>query len=203
MSRWVTLTATVALLGGAIAAGLVGCTGDPSNDPYLTGKFTEIDSELRKVSELTTRVQDLVDDLDQLEGDILDIKKKMRAPTAAPAATKKLNDRLAALENRLKRLESTVQGLGKRVAARSKPSPLPLRIKPPTAKSATSVAKPPAPVAKPPAPRGKYYTAVKGDTIKSVAEKFNITVGELCKANTYLKPDSILMPGQRYWIPQK
>jgi len=49
--------------------------------------------------------------------------------------------------------------------------------------------------------RGEYYTAVEGDTVKSVAAKFRVSVEDLCSANTFLRSDSVLAPGDRCWVP--
>jgi len=201
MSRWVAVAASVALMG-AMAVGMVGCGGDVRDDPWLAQKFKDIDSDLRKVGDLPTRVQDLVDDLDALEGVVLDMKKNMAAATGSPAAVKQLDARLAAIEKQLKTLESTVQSLSKREAAAPRPAPAKLSVKPPAEPGAAAPA-PPAPTVTPAPPRGMYYTAVSGDTVKSVAAKFKTAVEAICKSNTYLQPDSALIPGQRYWIPLK
>jgi len=63
------------------------------------------------------------------------------------------------------------------------------------------VAPKPRRVEPPSVPRGQYYTAAEGDTVKGVADKFGIAVEEFCRSNTFLKPDSVLMPGQQYWVP--
>jgi LysM repeat protein len=49
--------------------------------------------------------------------------------------------------------------------------------------------------------RGEYYTAVEGDTVKSVAARFKVSVEDLCNANTFLRSDSVLVPGDRCWVP--
>jgi LysM repeat protein len=49
--------------------------------------------------------------------------------------------------------------------------------------------------------RGQYYVSVGGDTVKSIAARFKVSVEELCKENTFLKPDSVLAPGDRCWVP--
>ena len=43
--------------------------------------------------------------------------------------------------------------------------------------------------------------AAAGDTAKSVAAKFKLTVEEFCKANPTVRSDSVLNPGESYWIP--
>jgi len=57
-------------------------------------------------------------------------------------------------------------------------------------------------VAPPSEPRGDYYTAVEGDTIRSIMAKFKITAEEFHKANTFVRPGSEAIPGERYWIPR-
>jgi hypothetical protein len=55
----------------------------------------------------------------------------------------------------------------------------------------------------PAAPSGAYYVAVEGDTLASIAQKFGISVADICGANTFLRPDSAVYAGLKVWVPKK
>ncbi|MCX8036076.1 MAG: LysM peptidoglycan-binding domain-containing protein [Candidatus Sumerlaeia bacterium] len=48
-----------------------------------------------------------------------------------------------------------------------------------------------------------YYIVVEGDTLQSIARKRGVTVEAILRANTFLRSDTTLMPGQQLWIPAK
>jgi LysM repeat protein len=189
------------------------------NDPWLQAKLKDIDSEQRKLSDLPLAVSELRDEVDALT----DAVERVRTASGAGASEQllnqvnSLNQKVLAIEKRLSAIESNVQDLSKKVAAAGA-RPTTLRVTPPektatpssSTPSATSpkpgpspteTAKKPAPTPEPEKPKGFYYTASKGDTAASVAKRHDISVEALIEKNTYLKPDSNLVPGQRYWIP--
>jgi len=179
-----------------------------------------------KVQDLNADVASLRDEIARLRGG----GGVTTTPVALAVSVRSLNQRLAELDMRLQQLEVAVRTRGgapssKATAAPAatpappaptpppiapKATPIVLRTTPPAAGPTTATAPGVKPGAKPrkpglveapSAPRGYYYTAVQGDTVKSVATKFNLAVEDFCKANTFIRPDSVLMPGQSYWIP--
>lgn len=212
MRRWVAHTVVV-VLAGTVIVGLAACGGSPGDDPVVKQKFREIDDTLRKVEQLPADFVDIREELDALTDEIMRLRgsRGTTAPVAASADVarqlKGLSDRLRLAEGKILALQNDLKKLQ---SARPKPTTVSLRTKPPTPKRAAGGTPPKTPAKTPatPAPRPPFiqYTAQKGDTMASVAKKFNITVQDLVEANTYLKfvkPDEELIVGQSYWIPQK
>jgi len=228
MTRWMARTATVVMVGMAVA-GLSGCGGDVSSNPFIVEKFKSVDEQVAKVKDLPVKVRDLSADMAALRDDIARLKGAggvTTSPVALAATLRTLGQRLADMETRIQALEVAMRT--KVAVAPPKPTALPPIMPPPTGPKPTPIqlrtaaapttptlpgarpgvapktapgVRPPKAADQPVAPSGQYYTAVEGDTVKSVAGKFSISVADLCKANKYLKPDSVLLPGQNYWVP--
>ena len=60
---------------------------------------------------------------------------------------------------------------------------------------------PPPPTTPPPAPGGPTYYVQKGDTLRKIAAKFNITVDVLLKSNTQISNPNLIYVGQAITIP--
>jgi LysM repeat protein len=219
MAQWLDRMTKIALIG-VMASSLFSCGGDVRNDPWLQAKLKEIDNQQRKLSDLPVAVSEMREEILAIS-DMVDTLRTARTAATPEGLKKQLDDvtqRLVAVEKRLATLQTTVNGLGKKVAAAAARTPTSLRTTPPRptppkptpggARPTPAVKPtPPKPTPEPPKPTpaqpgGFYYRAVKGDTAESVAKKFNCPIEDLLKANTYLKPDSLLHPGQTYWVPR-
>jgi len=59
----------------------------------------------------------------------------------------------------------------------------------------------PPPATPPPAPGGQTYYALKGDTLRKIAAKFNTTVDAILKANPKISNPNLIYVGQAITIP--
>ena len=84
-------------------------------------------------------------------------------------------------------------------------APVPAPVQPPTPTAApppapTTAAPPPAPTTAAPASGGLTYTVQSGDTLASIADRFNVSVDDIVTANNITNPDVISI-GQQFVIP--
>jgi LysM repeat protein len=210
MARWISQTATVGV-AALILVGLSGCGSDVRNDPWLNAELKTIKEQQRTLSEIPSQVTELIKDFQGLQDEFMRLKSQAGGgtPQAVTNQLKQFEARLTTVQKQIESLQGEVKGLKNQVAAVRK-APTSPRTTPPATKPAaggatTEAAKPPpSKPPEPPEPKGKYYEAKSGDTVKSVAAQFNISPATFIKANNpFLKPDSELVPTQRYWIPGK
>jgi len=151
------------------------------------------------IVELTKRMEDvefqLVDaDVEVMYDDVEFLKQKAGSLEANIAKLDAMNNRLAKIEKDLASVVATVGQLKKvtvrrEVVAERKPA----EKKPP--------AKPEAPKETYAKPKGFYYTIQKGDTLGSIAKKYDVSTGELLLKNR-LPAGVTLYPGQQIFIPK-
>ena len=227
MIRWMARTAAVVSVA-MVVAGLVSCGSDVRNDPFIIQSFQEIRSQLDKtkdlpgkVAELNSTVASLQDEISRLRG----VGGATSTPLAMASQVAMLRQALNAIDARLAAVEAQLRTRPPVATPGPVRTPAPALTPPPTTPKAPipvvprtipgpvttgtkQGVKPGVPVAKTPrliepatASRGGYYTAVNGDTLQSVAARFKVPVDDILKANTFLKPDSALIPGDRVWIP--
>lgn len=87
-----------------------------------------------------------------------------------------------------------------------KPTKPPCPPAPPTSPKPTppKPTKPPCPPAPPPPPSPpgmRKYVVRKGDTLSSIARRFNVTVEDILKVNPQIKDPNLIYPGQVIIIP--
>ncbi len=151
------------------------------------------------IMELTKRMEDvefqLVDaDVEIMYDDVEVLKQKAVSLEANIAKLDAMNNRLARIEKNLVSVVATVEQLKKvtvrrEVVAERKPA----EKKPP--------AKPEAPKETYAKPKGFYYTIQKGNTLESIAKKYDVSTGELLLKNR-LPAGVTLYPGQQIFIPK-
>jgi LysM repeat protein len=138
-------------------------------------------ASLQRIAALEQRLSQLEDRLDKYEG----IDEKVTAIWEQAKSFEKFKDRFdrseASISLRMDHLTMSLEALQKQLnEARSTQSRVAAK-KPDSDKSSSKV---------------KYHQVEPGDTFYSISKKYNITVEELIRLNK-LKPDSVLMPGQK------
>ncbi|HBF35441.1 TPA: hypothetical protein DDW35_12840 [Candidatus Sumerlaeota bacterium] len=219
MTRYLRLLAlpTLALLLLFLSA----CQVDPEKSPAFTGvldRLKKVEGEQKKTEK---SVEMLLMDGEGFTNDIKALKAKSTAPGASPD-TAALLDRISKLEQQVKDLSEAAEQHKKPAPADgapvAKPEGKPDSAKPAvapkadgktTAAKATKTGKTAAgaeTTAKPEGTKSKggaYYQVKQGDTVQSVAQASGIAAADLCKANTPMKPETTLFPGQQIYIPAK
>ena len=152
------------------------------------------------IVELTKRMEDvefqLVDaDVEVMYDDVEFLKQKAESLEANIAKIGAMNNRLAKIEKDLASVGAAVEQLKKARPARREvvAEKKPAEKKPP--------AKPEAPKETYAKPKGFYYTIQKGDTLGSIAKKYDVSTGELLLKNR-LPAGVTLYPGQQIFIPK-
>jgi LysM repeat protein len=79
--------------------------------------------------------------------------------------------------------------------------PPPTQPPPTTVPPTPSPTRPPEPQA-PVSPSGDRYTVVPGDTLSGIANKLDVPLGQLLKANG-MNPNTVIQPGQQLVIPRR
>jgi LysM repeat protein len=138
-------------------------------------------ASLQRIAALEQRLSQLEDRLDKYEG----IDEKVTAIWEQAKSFEKFKDRFdrseASISLRMDHLTMSLEALQKQLnEARSTQSRVAAK-KPDSDKSSSKV---------------KYHQVEPGDTFYSISKKYNLTVEELIRLNK-LKPDSVLMPGQK------
>lgn len=204
MKRWVAHT-TVVFFVGMILAGLASCGGNPGEDPVIKERFREIEESLHKVELLSIDIGELRREIEALSDDLdRRIRSGGTTATLVPGADLRgLRAELVKVRNRVAKTEADILKLNQG----PKKPPVNLRTKTPTPPrpGKTPPARTPPRPTPTPKPRYIQYQAQKGDTVASIAEKFNVSVQDLMDANVYLKgkdPNAPLII-QTYWVPTK
>lgn len=135
----------------------------------------------RRIAALEQRLSQLEERLDKYEG----IDEKVTAIWEQAKSFEKFKDRFdrseASTSLRMDHLTMSLESLQKQLnEARSNQVGLAAK-KPKPGKSASKM---------------EYHQVEPGDTFYSISKKYNLTVEELIRLNK-LKPDSVLMPGQK------
>lgn len=127
-----------------------------------------------KVDSISNQLEPLIDDVDKL-------KREQKVGADYSAKIAELEQRIARLEASLKEARQT------KISEPSSPS-----------KKASVKTEEPAPK-----PKGFYYTVVKGDTLESIASKYNTSTAKILKDNNLPKDVKILPNQKLYIIPTK
>ncbi len=152
------------------------------------------------ILELTKRVEDIEyqlagTDIEVMYDDVGLLKQSAETLDANIAKLEAMDKRLAKIEKDLASVGAAVDQLKKAQPARPEvvAEKKPAEQKPP-AKSEV----PQETYAK---PKGFYYTIQKGDTLESIAKKYDVSTGELLLKNR-LPAGVTLYPGQQIFIPK-
>ena len=147
------------------------------------------------IVELTKRMEDveyqLVDaDVEALYDDVEFLKQNIQQLRDVSSQLAMTNDRLTKMEKNLVVVKADVEKM-KQVKPR----------RPEVVAEKKPAAKPEAPKETYAKPKGFYYTIQKGDTLGSIAKKYDVSTGELLLKNR-LPAGVTLYPGQPIFIPK-
>ena len=163
----VLLIATVVALIAVLLVVLLRGGGD-SDDP-------------QRIAALEQRISQLEERLDKYEG----IDEKVTAIWEQAKSFEKFKDRFdrgeASISLRMDHLTMSLEALQKQLNEARRPQARVAAKEPDSGKSSSKI---------------KYHQVEAGDTFYSISKKYNLSVEELIRLNK-LKPDSVLMPGQK------
>ena len=138
-------------------------------------------ASLQRIAALEQRLSQLEDRLDKYEG----IDEKVTAIWEQAKSFEKFKDRFdrseASISLRMDHLTMSLEALQKQLNEDRTTQSRAAAKEPDSDKSSSKV---------------KYHQVEPGDTFYSISKKYNLTVQELIRLNK-LKPDSVLMPGQK------
>jgi len=194
----------------------------PSRMQDFNEDFTQIRDELAKLKGATggpgvppQRLTDLEKRLDALEAAMNAMRTSGKGGAAAPKSTPAPPAPTPAPAAPKATPAAPPAATPAPAAPAPKPTPMTLQTKPgapPTSPTATAAkassgkgkaAKTKKAPVEPSTVGGAYYIAAEGETLANIAQKFGISVADLCGANTFLRPDTAVYPGLKVWIPKK
>jgi len=187
---------------------LTACTVSPEKSPAylkLSEKVKEIlekqESNQRSLETLYVEVDGLIDDLEKMKTDVKtlaaaggsqkDVALAMQKVSALEEQVKVVTASLEANKKELTEAKSAVARIGKEAASR------PARTVDSSSKTSVATASAPAPAK----PSGFYYKVQQGDTLQSIAGKYDVTSADICRANR-LPLSAAIYPGQSIYIPR-
>ena len=181
---------------------LFSCSQNPEQNPLIQEKFQQITDLAERVDRLRGQVKDLDAELLKINDDMTTLKKMPRTEGASPTEVEGLKSEVKQLNEEITRLRSELSKMKKEMSeTKSMVQSLPEKSVQKTITEKTDTSESTSePESEPDQEKkGQYYTVKKGDTLDSIAEKFNTSASKI-RSENHLPEGRKPIPGIRLYI---
>ncbi len=181
---------------------MTGCTQSPENSPLIRKLMSDFTSLQEDMADMKDQVRRLSADMDAVTEEVTKLSQRSGGESAISAKeVEQLNSRIKQLQSKVSQLESSLASV--RRGERTPTSTSPERAEQP-AETVSSETESRERVEEETytEPKGFYYIIQKGDTLSSIAKKFNVTQEAIRRENR-IREDGTIYAGVRIFIPGK